>query len=239
MFFRKRKEKKEETKRTLQVGDRFAIKYGNLSTPIYYMNEHPYSCAEIPTNYHSLDMGDIANLWTVVEYIGDNQYLDLITGEIIIKQEKIDDIKDTVTIEYEEEALQQQKDLLEHPIAIGRSNGYNYSGLTILTTEIKQSIMEESMTRQEEIISIIQEKKETARELIGKLYAKKNEDKMQELHHRALKENAEKERKLARQKAEAERIRKEEEKRIAQERLKAEIDPKFEKMFPIKKLIKR
>ena len=93
MFFRRKKEeKKVETRKQLQVGDRFAVKYGFLSTPVYYMDQHPYTSAEIPTNYRNLAMGNISELWTVVEYIGDNQYLDLISGEIIVRQENIDHI---------------------------------------------------------------------------------------------------------------------------------------------------
>ena len=232
MIFGKRKRKKEETKKGPQIGDRFAIQYGSISTPVYYEDEHPYYSAIIKTNYHNLNMGDISKLWTVVEFIGDDQYLDLITGEIITSQVDIHDIKDTVTLEYEDEAQEKHDELLEHPLAIGSDGCITQPGLHPLTTEIKQSIVETTMPRQDEVCTVIRKKKEEAKKLIIKMYEKKNRAKMHQLYNEALIEDKKRTAEAERRRREEERRRQEELKRMEEERLRAEIEPKFDAIFP-------
>lgn len=242
MLFRKRKEQEQERREGIQIGDRFAIQYGAISTPVYYEDEHPYTSAKIKTNYHDLGMGEISECWTVLEYIGDKQFIDLITGEIIVYQTDIDFILDTVTIEYEQKALAKQQELLENPLALGNYDGFHFHGITQLTPNLKKIIIEESMPRQEEIISTIQKKKQEARKLISTMYERKNRGKMHKLYNEAAKENERRNAELARQKREEERKRQEEERRLAQERLSAQVDPQFNLLFPqgkAKTLIKR
>ena len=227
-----RRKEKEARKEGMQIGDRFAIQYGALSTPVYYEDEHPYTTATIISNFHNLNMGEISDYWTVLEYIGNNQFIDLITGEIIVKQTDIDLILDTVTIEYEQKALAQQQELLENPLAIGSYDGYSFNGIKSLTTELKQKILEESMPRQEEIITTIQKKKKEARKLITIMYDKKNRGKMHRLFNEATEENIIRDREIAKQKQEEERRRQEEEKRLEQERLRSKVDPQFDLLFP-------
>ncbi len=239
LFGRKREEKKVEVKQGRQIGDRIAIKYGSLSTCISYIDEHPYHPAIIQCNMHNLPMGQIASLWTVLEYIGNNQYIDLVSGEIIGYQTDADSVLDTVTLEYEDRARSLQERLLESPIAIGSFDGYGSRGICQLTPEIKKMIMEETMPRQEEIISTLSAKKEEARSLIMDFYAKKNRGMMHRYYNVAVRENEEFDRRERERRLAEERRRKEEEERRAAERFRAEIDPKFDAMFPPKRLIKK
>ena len=233
MKLKKRNEKKEE----MQIGDRFAIQYGDISTPIYYYSNRHYTAAKVKSNYHNLIMDEILDCWIVLEYLGNNQFIDLITGEIIVYQTNIKSILDTVTIEYEQEALEIQQELLEHPLAIGSYDydEYSHNGIQSLTTEIKKKIIEESMPRQEEIISIIQKKKKEARKLISLLYAKKNRAKMHRLFNEGTIENKRRDIEAARRRQEEEKRRQEEEQRQAEERLIAEVNPQFNLLFPQEK----
>ena len=224
MKFGKRKETKREAAVTY-VGDRFAINYGQLSTPLYRFEEHPYHNAYIEENYHNLNMDEIANYWTVLEYIGENQFMDLVTGEIYIDSVNIDRVKDTVTREYEDEAQTMYCDLVEHPLGL--------RNITSLTPEIKQKILEETMPNQDRIILVMEKKKKTAQKLVLDFYKRKNRGKMHQLYNEAMNENRVRDEEIARLRREEERKRAEEEKRLAHERLKAEIDPKFDAVFPI------
>ena len=223
--------KKKEEKKGIQVGDRFAIKYSSIATPLYYKDEHPYSCAMIKYNSHDLDCGEIGELWTVIEYIGDGQFLDLISGEVFRKQIFEEYVHDTVTQSYEEVALKEQQELLDSPLAIG------VHGYSELTTEIKQSILQKTMPKSKEIISTLGEMKEEAVKLISFTYERINKAAMAKQHEEALAEDRRRAEEARRQRLEAERLQKEEERRLAAERLQAEIDPKFDAVFP-KRLIK-
>ena len=224
MFLGKRNEEKRKAA-TTQVGDRFAITYGQLSTPLYRFEEHPYHDAFAEENFHNLNMDEVANLWTVIEYIGENQFMDLVTGEIYIDQVNIDHVRDTVTREYEEEAQEMYCDLVEHPLGLRK--------ITRLTTEIKQKILEETLPRQDEIILIMERKKKTAQKLVLDFYKRKNRAKMHQLYNEATIENKRIDEVIRKQKELEERRRQEEEARLAAIRLSQEIDPKFDIVFPI------
>ena len=238
MLFRKRKEKKEEIRRGIQIGDRFAIQYGCISTPLYTEEEHPYTSATIKVNYHELrhcspDL-DMDHLWTVVEYIGEGKYMDLVTGEIFTGQVDADTIEDTVTQEYEEEALAKQSELLEFPLAFGSGRMFG-TGRTELTTEIKQKIMQETMPKSDLIGAELEEWKKESREVITHLYDRKNKAKMHRLYNEAQEEERKRQEEARKQAELEERRRQEEERRLAAEQLRAMVDPKFDEMFPADK----
>lgn len=226
-----RKKKEGEIKVGIQVGDRFAVRYSSLESCICYLDEHPYTGATITTSKCDLYLGDYDELYTVVEYIGDGQYLDLVTGMIFVKRVLDDTIKDTVTEEYQEEAIERKNLLIEHPISFRTS--------CELTTEIKKDIMDKTMPAQEEILEAIKKEEEKAREIVIDTYS--------EIDSFALK------RQLLEKKRLEEEKRKEEEKRIREEekrkreeekiqaaiQLKAEVDPKFDQLFPKRLVIKK
>lgn len=226
MIFAKQRDSKNQTTVT-QVGDRFAIQYGQLSTPLYRLEEHSCHHTMIEKNFHNINMDEISNLWTVVEYIGENKFIDLVTGEIYIEQENIDSVKDTVTREYEDEAQNMYCDLVEHPLGLRK--------ISQLTTEIKQKIMEETMPIQEKVILILEKKKKNAQKLVLDFYRRKNRAKLHRLFNEATIENNRRNEEIRRQKEIEDKRRQEEETRQAAIRLREEVDSKFDMIFPTTK----
>ncbi len=239
MLFSKifRKEKKQEVKinqtEEKRIGKRYAMQYGRISTPISSKEEHPYSSAILVCNYHELSAEPIAKLWTVVEYLGNGQYLDLITQEVYRKQTPDEDILDTVTQSYERKALEQESSLLHQPLAIG-SYSYYQNGLVMqdLTPELKQKIIEESLPRKEEIISVVETMKEEAKKKIVLFYKQKNERKINQYQLAAERENEEIDRKRREEEYLQELARIEQEKLAREEALRKQVDPEFDRLFP-------
>ena len=228
--------RKEKKKEGTQIGDRFAIRYSDLTTPMVSLEEHPYapvmivSSEKFPTN-------DITDLWTIVEYIGDNQYLDLVTGEVFITQTLEDEIKDTVTSSYNEEALQFQERILENPLAIQSSySSYRFPNLTPilgeLTPERKNSILMETIGKEQEIKEYLNSIKTISQEKIIQFYTHKDKNQMEQYEMDAYEEN----KRLDKEKKEREQRAKEEvEKKIAEEKrlvFEQRVEKEFAKVFP-------
>ncbi len=232
-----RKEKKKEVKidqtEEKRIGKRFAMPYKRLSTSISTKEEHPYTCATMICNYYELSADPISELWTVVEYLGNGQYLDLITGEVYGRQTIDEDILDTVTQSYEVEALKQESSLLHQPLAIG-SYSYYHDGVVMqeLTPEMKQKIIEETMPRKEEVIQTVEAMKEEAKKKIIMFYQKKNERKMNQHYIAATKQNQEIDRKRREEEYLQELARIEQEKLAREEELRKRIEPEFDQLFP-------
>mgnify|MGYP007056184824 CR=1 FL=1 len=246
--FRKKEKKAEE----LRMGKRFAVKYGSITSPLAEEEEHPYYSVMIINPLWKAEEDSIDELWTVVEYIGEGKYLDLVTGEIYPTQKLDITIRDTVTREYEEEALKDQEELLTNPLSIisGRHRGLTETMLRPavceLTPEIKKSILEETMPQQEHIQEVLAARKKFYIEKLKQFYETKNGRKMVELQKAAQEEDRRYKLEQDRIKAEQERIRKEQEqeemrRRQEEERakLKVLIDPLFEQAFPTTKDVKQ
>lgn len=234
--FMKKRKKQEEKKKTGNesgIGKRYAMQYKRLSIPIAEKDYRSTVFALIKCNADDLDMNDISNLWTVIEYIGEGKYVDLITGEIYTDQILVDDILDTVTQEYEMEALEMKARLMQSPLAVG-SFSYVYGTVPLreVDTEMKQRILNESMPRKEEIKEQVQSMKKEAQERINLFYQGYNENKMAEIKKQAERENREFDRQKAQERWEQEQKRKEKERLEREAKLREIVDPEFDSIFP-------
>lgn len=228
-----KQEKKKENENENGIGKRYAMQYKRLSIPISEKEDHPITSAVITCNAVDLAMNDISDLWTVIEYIGEGKYLDLITGEIYTGQIFRERILDTVTQEYEMEALEMKARLLENPLAIGSySHIYGPVQLREVDTEMKQKILNESMPRKEEIKEQVQSMKKEAQERINLFYQRHNENKLLEMQKQAEKENREFDRQKAQERWEQEQERKKQERLEREAKLREIIDPQFDSLFP-------
>lgn len=204
--------RREEEKKGPKIGDRFAYRYKSLESPlasIENVGDDRGDIFELIQEYKISEMGDLGNLYTVIEYIGDNQYKDLITGEVFInKRFSPQSIKDTVTQSTEIEALTMKKYLVEHPVAISEP-------FVDLTPEMKTKIMEETIPRKEELTAVMRDVMNDASQKVAEFYEKIDGIAMNAMYNNAVKEDKERTR-------EKERIAAEEEAKIKDERLRAE-----------------
>ena len=234
MFFKLLKKKKEgeinQINKEIQIGDRFAVKYDSLGACIYVLVDHPYYSGYIKESVAPIAFENYKDLTTVVEYIGDDQYLDLVSGVIFSKEVCIDDLLDTVTEEYSNKAKKVRDNLVSHPI------GFRYKNE--LTAEVKKDIMDNTMPKKDEITSSLLEIEKLTREKVLTVYNNINEAKLLEYRLKAEEEERKRIEIERKEQEKRDRIRIAEEKRLAHEKLKAEVDPKFDEMFP-KTLIKK
>ena len=222
-----KKKEKLDNEEGLKIGYRFAIKYSAIDTPLFeYDREYVY---DVRKSVHQLHLGDISELYTVIEYIGAGQFLDLLTGRVFIMQVNANKVKDTITREYEGEALVEQEDLLNHPLAVAYSDyKTGYSTLYLLNPAIKERILKKSLPRKEEIKAILSCAEAEAQKLILDFYDKLDERRMSALYWEAREEDHARSVKARREESK----RKEEAKRQAEEELKARVDPEFDEVFP-------
>lgn len=208
---------------------RIAIQYEILSIPITNKKEG------YKVNVCELKHNKISHLWTVIEFIDNNQCVDLITGEIYGSQLSEEDILDTVTQEYETEALEIKERLLQNPLAIGSiSSRYNICKVLIkpLNTEAKIKIMA-SMSKIDEIKNQVELMKIEARDKIEKYYQDKNAKKMLEMQEQAEKKDQEFDKKRRQEAWEQERARLQKYIRRSKARKQEIVDEKFDTLFPV------
>ncbi len=197
-----------------EVGQRFAIRYGDITTSISGVRTTT-SDSFPPAGYNMVSstrrtrvdeagldthniLGDIADLWTVVEYLGNGQYQDLVTGEILVTPTKSNDVLDTVTQSTEQEARKQQENLQQYPLGIKAmeitrvkqeldSQAFELSltevpitdeifpALEALTPEIQEEILQTTIPRKEEILSKLTELRQVAIARLSQYFEKANE----------------------------------------------------------------
>ena len=221
-----RKKKEGVIKTSVQVGDRFAVKYDSFETCIYSKEEHPYHSGYIFYSEGPVDMGEYKNLTTVVEYIGNDKYLDLVSGLVLSKRVCKDDLLDTVTDDYHDEAVKIRESLVAHPL------GFN--SRRELTFEIKQKIMDEVMPKKDSIRDYLLGVEKIASDKVIEVYDRINCEKLEENRLKTLEE--EKSRLAKLKELELKKMIDNEEN--AREVLKTEIETRFDKMFP-RVLVKR
>ena len=145
-MFRKEKQKQKEKSNLIDVGDRFFIRYDELSVPIAIESDEEVYDHKKRQNIRKLWPGrgfsTFSQLYTVIEVLPDGKYLDVITGEIFVRAVSGEKLLDTITPEYEDFALAQKEDILRHPIAISETAIIEaLLGRRKLTDEIKQKIV--------------------------------------------------------------------------------------------------
>lgn len=240
-------------------GQIFAIRYGDIISSISGLRVY-YSRAYIQDAYDTsrkrvdeieLDtkgiLGDIAKLWTVVEYIGDGQYIDLVTNEVLViptKAEKA--VLETVTQSSEKEARRLQETLLQYPLGIrsceiieGMNNFDSVSlkvthfygklltdelfpDLKSLDSGIEKMILQNTLPREDEIKAKLAELKQAARAGLKEYFEKINEKTMNAYYEDAMKRS--KEMQL-------------EDEKVEQEQRKKETEEEFDRVFsPRRKL---
>lgn len=234
-----------------EIGQRFAICYGDITGPLYGLKIYRYSddidnilkiirdrVDEIELNTAGI-LGELRFIWTVVEYMGDGKYKDLVTGEVLlvpVSTEKT--VLETATQSTAEKAKQQQEFLLQNPLGIqseeitvkeyvnDESKGHYLSEvpltdelfpeLNALTPEIKKSILEITIPRKEEIEEKLSVLKQASIVGLKKYFEKRNEEVMNQYYEDAMKRSKE--------------MQKEEEKRNQEQKAK-EIEEEFERIF--------
>ena len=211
-----------------EIGQRFAIRYGDVISSISGLRVC-YSRAYIQDAYDTsrkrvdeigLDtkgiLGDVEKLWTVVEYIGDGQYKDLVTNEVLVVPTKAEKaVLATVSQSSEKEARRQQENLLQYPLGI-RSyeiiqgmNNFNSTTLRVthfygklltdelfpdlksLSPRIKEMILQNTLPREEEIKAKLAELKQAARVGLKEYFEKIDEKTMNDYYEDAMKRSKE------------------------------------------------
>ena len=165
--------KEKEIKPVLKVGDRFAMQYLQLTTPL---TEKVYPGTSIKTekDVHKLKKSRQSYLWTVVEYLGNGLFLDLITNEVFTTQISSDEVQDTVTQSYYNSALSKQDELFSIPLAISGVSSEESFKLKKLTPELMDYILRYSIHMKDELTSFLEDLKQNARLLIMKFYDEKD-----------------------------------------------------------------
>lgn len=160
-----------------QVGQRFALQYCDIVGAIttineeystittgrdsYISNHFRYPKDELLADCHELDQ--IARLWTVVEYIGNGQYLDLVSGMVFQMPRRKEKVLDTVTQETEAQALAEKEEILRHPLCIkskevtitDRRLSYEHRGRTIHYADDCPHYYEEALS--DELFPLLEE----------------------------------------------------------------------------------
>ena len=138
-----------------KVGDRYAIKYDDLGFKVAVEYEHPEQAGV--TRDGNLIEGEQyhmkPNFWTIVEYIGDNKYKDVVTGKVfpIESSYGCPTITDGQGFKIAECINSIGKEtLLENPLAIKAKDGI--PELKELTPEIEKLVSTQTIERKNEII---------------------------------------------------------------------------------------
>ena len=160
-----------------------AIKYSEISTPFYELQEHSYFLGKQAVCKHKLDWGEIGDLWTVVEEIGYGMYRDIVTGMIFTYQRLSGDVLKYV-MEYPEEYHEYKDKILSNPLAVKKFYS-EVPTFRVVPDEYRQLILDETLPRKEEIISKINEvaieAKKKSEEYLDSMYEKSLEHKIQKL----------------------------------------------------------
>ncbi len=196
-----------------EVGQRFAIRYSDITSSINGVRVSTQSSFP-PAGYNMVSsskrsrvdetgldtksiLGELADLWTVVEYLGNGQFKDLITEEIFVIPTKSDLVLNTVTQSTEQEARKQHESLQQHPLGIRAveitkvTENLNHQDFELyltevpitdeifpvlesLTPEIQESILQYTVPRKQEIETKIAELKQASVLGINQYFEKVN-----------------------------------------------------------------
>ncbi len=224
------KREKQEQRDGLAIGTRYAVTYLDISCPIVYeLDDHTFDSCVRRFDSYGLSAPGISRLYTVVEYLGDGRYIDLVSNIEFRRAVVDDDILDTVTQSYEKEAIAIYDDLIDTPISL------RGTGFVALTPEIKARILNDTLPRSEEIVSALEQVQNISRAEIEKFYEKLNREKMHYYYNIAQKENKEKDTEAHRLRQEQLRREEEERQRIEALKLAEEVNPRFDIVFPVRK----
>ena len=161
------KREKQEQRDGLAIGTRYAVTYLDISCPIVYeLDDHTFDSCVRRFDSYGLSAPGISRLYTVVEYLGDGRYIDLVSNIEFRRAVVDDDILDTVTQSYEKEAIAIYDDLIDTPISL------RGTGFVALTPEIKARILNDTLPRSEEIVSALEQVQNISRAEIEKFYEK-------------------------------------------------------------------
>lgn len=194
-----------------EVGQWFAVQYKSITGAVngvhLYVSETtppigPDAVRRITRDRYdktSLDtetvLGDVADLWTVVEYLGDGRYKDLVSGEILRVPAQAEKVIDTVTQATQSQAEEQRKAISEYPLGIKCAEITETFSKTVdrevefeevpvldeifpvveeLTTERQEVILRETLPRKEEIQSRMGQLREQAKIRLDDFYLRLN-----------------------------------------------------------------
>lgn len=179
-IFKRKEQRKDETK---PVRKGKAIKYSEISTPFYELEEHFYYPGKQAVCKHKLDWGEIGDLWTVVEEIGYGMYRDIVTGMVFTYQRLSGDMLKYI-MEYPEEYREYKEKIMNNPLAVKKFYS-QVPTFRVVPDEYRQLILDETLPRKEEIISKINEvaieAKKKSEEYLDSMYEKSLEHKIQKL----------------------------------------------------------
>ncbi len=197
------------------IGQKYAITYEDIVGPIVSANydENGYIISG-PGSYGreffdptDLEIGDIYSLWTVVEYTGNGQFVDLVTGKIFGLPVEATSVLNTVCQDTEAKAEEIKQELLANPLRIKSSKVFSYVRgegfgpdsivyykpissllpvLQELSDDVKVSIMEETMPKKAEIIKELANLETQSRENVEDYYAYINKRQMDEFYDDAM-----------------------------------------------------
>lgn len=233
---------------------RFAVKYGDIGMPFRKDTFHDGFRDAPGWEEHSIDPildendDSIDDLWTVVEYEGEDVFVDLVTGMRFRLSFPKDIINDTMS-RYDRFGKDRVDNMSEGYDTV-RKMYYGYAEvplaiaderkLTGLTADIKKSIMEETVPLKDKITERLGDKEEVARKAVED-ELKDDVDKYGQQYDELIKkileqERVEREIEEDRRRAFEERRRKEELEKMTEEEKSRLIDPAFNEMFgPTKK----
>ena len=229
---------------------RFAIRYSSIGMPFrkskwyncgsYYGDMERYYVDEIPDE----NQDTIGDLWTVVEYNGNGIFTDLVTGQkfrLAFNEKEITETiesyrKRSTYLDNEEiikanaNIQKNYQDYCEIPLAIADSDS-----LHRLDVDIKESILDNTVPKREEISKILARKEEKARNAVIQTFKDDLEgfdERAENVRKKIEEENRkriEREEQEAREKAEEKR--REELRKIQAEEKEKIVGPKFDEMF--------
>lgn len=247
-----------------QVGQRFAVRYSdivgaiaelNVLTDVTYTPTVPITETSrgLKTNKYCSEMKNIDNLWTVVEYVGDGLYKDLLTNMFFSTPILSEKIGDTVTQSTEQRNRKLKSKLLQYPLCIDSKeitrkeffySRKSYEGfsnektvidglfpmLYFLTPDVQKQILDESVPRKEEIKSMLLAVSDKERKYIEEYYEKLNIGKIDEYYSDAMEvARVEREKEEERRRKEEKMAREEAARREAEEIKKREAEEALKK----------
>ena len=163
---------------------RFAIKYGQIGMPFRRTTFHDGWSYTSDWEEHDVDPivddseDSIDDLWTVVEYDGDDIFTDLVTGQkfrMSFKERRLTELMDL----YDKASYERNKKMeegnkrvqemydgyVEVPLAIGGERS-----LHSLNTDIKESILNDTVPQKDKISKRLAKKEEIARYAVESKY---------------------------------------------------------------------
>ena len=228
---------------------RYAIKYGQIGMPFRRTTFHDGWSYTPDWEEHNVDPivddseDSIDDLWTVVEYDGDDIFTDLVTGQkfrMSFKEGRLTELMDLYDrasyernkkMEEGNKRVQEMYDgYVEVPLAIGGERS-----LRSLDAEKKEAILDETVPQRDKIVERLAKKEKIAREAVVSKYKDDVEhfgrkaEEIREKEEARQREIAEREEKRRIEREEEER--KEELERMKREEREKAVGPRFDEMF--------